>query len=131
VDEVRWVAIAYLVAFAGSLGVFGRVCDMFGRKAAVSRRLCSVHRASLLCGEADDLGALIACRALQGIGGGLLGANSMAILVKSVPVDKRAHAIGVFTAAQAIGVSAGPILGGLLLDALGWRWIFWPPCRSA
>ena len=55
----------------------------------------------------------------------MLGANSMAILVTSVPVGKRARAIGLFTAAQAVGVSAGPLAGGLLLDALGWRWMFW------
>ncbi len=125
VNEVRWVAIAYLVAFAGSLGVFGRVCDMFGRKLLYLGGFALFTGASLLCGQADALDHLIAYRALQGIGGGLLGANSMAILVKSVPVDKRARAIGLFTAAQAIGVSAGPIVGGLLLDALGWRWIFW------
>jgi EmrB/QacA subfamily drug resistance transporter len=125
VNEVRWVAIAYLVAFAGSLGVFGRICDMFGRKLLYLGGFALFTGASLLCGLADGLGALIAFRALQGIGGGLLGANSMAILVKSVPADKRASAIGAFTAAQAIGVSAGPIVGGLLLDALGWRWIFW------
>ncbi|MCW5733131.1 MAG: DHA2 family efflux MFS transporter permease subunit [Enhydrobacter sp.] len=125
VNEVRWVAIAYLVAFAGSLGVFGRVCDMFGRKVLYLGGFALFTGASLLCGDADNLGVLIACRALQGVGGGLLGANSMAILVKSVPADKRARAIGLFTAAQAVGVSAGPIVGGLLLDALGWRWIFW------
>jgi len=125
VNEVRWVAIAYLVAFAGSLGVFGRVCDLFGRKLLYLVGFALFTGASLLCGRADDLAWLIAFRALQGIGGGLLGANSMAILVKSVPADKRARAIGLFTAAQAIGVSAGPIVGGLLLDALGWRWIFW------
>ncbi|HTE81725.1 MAG TPA: MFS transporter [Reyranella sp.] len=125
VNEVRWVAIAYLVAFAGSLGVFGRVCDMLGRKLLYLGGFALFTGASLLCGWADDLGGLIAFRTLQGIGGGLLGANSMAILVKSVPAGKRARAIGLFTAAQAIGVSAGPIVGGLLLDALGWRWIFW------
>jgi len=125
VNEVRWVAIAYLLAFAGSLGVFGRVCDMVGRKLLYLGGFALFGGASLLCGRADDLTSLIAFRALQGIGGGLLGANSMAILVKSVPAAKRARAVGLFTAAQAIGVSAGPVIGGLLLDALGWRWIFW------
>src|SRR5688572_21161537 len=64
-----------------------------------------------------------AFRTLQGIGGSLLAANSIAILVKSVPSDQRAHAIGYFTAAQAIGVSVGP--GGLLLASVGWQWVFW------
>ena len=60
-------------------------------------------QAALLCGWTDDLGWLIAFRVLQGLGGGLLGANSIAILVTSVPPEKRSHAIGLFTTAQAIG----------------------------
>jgi EmrB/QacA subfamily drug resistance transporter len=125
VSEVRWVAIAYLLAFAGSLGVFGRVCEMLGRKSLYLAGFFLFTAASLLCGWAEDLNWLILLRALQGIGGGLLGANSITILVKSVPLEKRAQAIGLFTTAQAIGVSTGPIVGGLLLDALGWRWVFW------
>lgn len=125
VTEVRWVAIAYLLAFAGSLGVFGRVCEMFGRKLPYLLGFALFTVASLLCGYATTLPELVALRALQGVGGGLLGANSMTILVKSVPVATRPRAIGYFTTAQAVGVSLGPIVGGLLLDALGWRWIFW------
>jgi len=125
VNEVRWVALAYLLAFAGSLGVFGRVCEMFGRKLPYLGGFVLFTVASLLCGWTENLDCLIALRVLQGIGGGLLDANSMAILVKSMPTDKRARAVGLFTAAQAVGVSTGPVAGGLLLDALGWRWIFW------
>jgi EmrB/QacA subfamily drug resistance transporter len=125
VNEVRWVAIAYLLAYAAFLPVFARLCEMVGRKLLYLAGFAVFGGASLLCGLADDLPSLIACRALQGLGGSLLGANSIAILVKSVPQDKRAHAIGLFTAAQAVGVSAGPIVGGLLLASLGWQWVFW------
>jgi MFS family permease len=125
VNEVRWVAIAYLLAFASSLPVFGRICEMFGRKLLYLIGFAVFTVASLLCGLTDHFGWLVAFRVVQGIGGGLLGANSIAILVKSVPSDKRAHAIGLFTAAQAIGVSTGPVAGGILLDALGWQWVFW------
>lgn len=125
VNEVRWVAIAYLLAYASFLPVFARLCEMAGRKLLYLGGFALFGVASLLCGLAQDLPALVALRALQGIGGSLLGANSIAILVKSVPVDKRAHAIGCFTAAQAIGVSVGPVVGGLLLASLGWQWVFW------
>lgn len=125
VREVRWVAIAYLLAFAGSLATFGRLSEMFGRKVPYLLGFAIFTAASLYCGWATTLEELIVVRALQGVGGGLLGANSMTVLVKSVPLDKRARAIGYFTTAQAVGVSAGPIVGGFLLDALGWRWIFW------
>ncbi len=125
VDAVRWVAIAYLLAFACSLAVSGRVSEMMGRKLPYLLGFALFTLASLLCGRAETLEQLVALRALQGVGGGLLGANSMTILVSSVPADKRPHAIGWFTTAQAVGVSLGPIVGGLLLDGLGWRWIFW------
>lgn len=125
VNEVRWVAIAYLLAFAASLPVFARLCEMLGRKLLYLVGFALFGVASLLSGLAQDLPTLIAFRTLQGIGGSLLGANSIAILVKAVPDEKRAHAIGCLTAAQAIGVSAGPVVGGLLLASLGWQWLFW------
>jgi EmrB/QacA subfamily drug resistance transporter len=125
VDAVRWVAIAYLLAFAASLAVSGRVSEMMGRKLPYLLGFALFTLASLLCGWAETLDQLVALRALQGVGGGLLGANSMTILVTAVPADRRPHAIGWFTTAQAVGVSTGPIVGGFLLELLGWRWIFW------
>ncbi|MPZ36202.1 MAG: MFS transporter [Rhodospirillales bacterium] len=125
VNEVRWVAIAYLLAFAACLPVFARLCEMVGRKLLYLAGFALFGVASLMCGLAQDLPTLVAFRTLQGIGGSLLGANSIAILVKAMPLEKRAHAIGCLTAAQAIGVSAGPVVGGLLLASLGWQWLFW------
>jgi EmrB/QacA subfamily drug resistance transporter len=81
--------------------------------------------ASLLCGLAPDLPSLIVFRTVQGIGGSLLGANSIMTLIKSTPSDKRARAMGLLTASQAVGLSAGPVVGGILLDTLGWQWVFW------
>ena len=125
VNDVRWVAIAYPLAFAAWLPVFARICEMFGRKLLYLVGFAVFTLASLLCGLTDDLGWLIAFRVVQGVGGGMIGANSMVIVVKAVAPDKRAQAIGLFTAAQAIGVSTGPVIGGILLDALGWHWVFW------
>jgi EmrB/QacA subfamily drug resistance transporter len=125
VSEVRWVAIAYLLAYAACLPVFSRICEMVGRKLLYLIGFALFGVASLLCGLAQDLPWLIAFRAVQGIGGSLLGANSIAILVKAVPSDKRGRAIGWLTAAQAVGVSSGPVVGGLLLSSVGWQWVFW------
>jgi hypothetical protein len=80
---------------------------------------------SALCGLAPSLPWLIVFRVLQGISGALLGANSVVILVAVAGPARRARAMGLFAAAQAIGVSAGPALGGVLLGSLGWHWIFW------
>jgi EmrB/QacA subfamily drug resistance transporter len=125
IDDVRWIAIAYLLAYAATLPVFGAVSEMYGRKLTFVAGFALFSLATLSCGLTNDIGWLIALRAVQGVGGGLLGANSVAFLLKSVPTDKRARAMGLLTAAQAVGVSVGPVVGGLLLDALSWRWIFW------
>lgn len=124
-QEVSWIALAYLLAFASFLPIFGRLCEMFGRKTLYIAGYAIFIAASALCGLADSFGELLAYRFLQGIGGSLLGANSISILVKTVPQASRGRALGYFAAAQAIGMSAGPAVGGLILASLGWRWIFW------
>ncbi|QJP17351.1 DHA2 family efflux MFS transporter permease subunit [Starkeya sp. ORNL1] len=124
-EAVSWVSLAYLVAFASFLPIFGRLCEMFGRKSLYLAGYALFIFASALCGLASDLGWLIVFRVLQGVGGALLGANSISILVSAVDADRRGRALGFFSAAQAVGMSAGPVVGGLLLGALGWQWLFW------
>lgn len=123
--SVSWVAVAYLVGFASILPTFGRLAEIMGRKLLYVAGFVLFTIASLLCGMASSLTGLILFRALQGIGGALLGANSIAVLVKAAGPNRRSRAMGFFAGAQAIGVSAGPVVGGLLLGTLGWRWVFW------
>lgn len=124
-QHVSWVALAYLAAFVSFLAVFGRLCEMFGRKSLYLVGYFVFILASALCGLAASFEQLLLFRFLQGMGGALLGANSISILVKTVSPAQRGRALGWFAAAQAVGMSAGPVLGGLLLSTLGWRWIFW------
>ena len=120
-----WVALSYVLAFAAALPVFGRLCEMFGRKRLYLLGLLLFVVASALCGLARNLPELIAFRVLQGIGGASLGANSIVILNRAAGKALRARAMGYFSAAQAVGVSLGPIAGGLLLGSFGWQAIFW------
>jgi EmrB/QacA subfamily drug resistance transporter len=124
-ESVSWVSLAYLVAFASCLPIFGRLCEMFGRKSLYLIGYILFIVASTVCGLASDLAWLVVFRVLQGIGGSLLGANSISILVKAVDQDRRGRALGFFAAAQAVGMSAGPAVGGLVLGTLGWHWVFW------
>jgi EmrB/QacA subfamily drug resistance transporter len=124
-ETVSWVALAYLLAFAACLPVFGRLCEIYGRKLLYLLGYLIFTVASALCGMAPSLTWLIFFRVLQGIGGSILGANSISILVKAIDPGLRARALGIFAAAQAIGVSAGPVAGGLLLGAFGWQAVFW------
>lgn len=123
-QQVSWVALSYLLAFASFLPIFGRLCEIHGRKTLYIAGYALFIAASALCALAESFGQLVAFRFLQGMGGALLGANSIAILVQAVPEGARGRALGYFAAAQAVGMSAGPALGGFIVEALGWRWIF-------
>jgi MFS family permease len=78
-----------------------------------------------LCGLAPNLPVLIAFRILQAIGAAMLSSNSVTIIVAASGPERRGRALGIQSAAQAAGLSAGPALGGLVLDTLGWQWVFW------
>ena len=124
-NQVSWVPIGYLLTLAALLPVFGRLCEMWGRKLLYVIGFLLFTIASALCGMAESLTWLVAARLLQGVGGAMLAANSIAIMTAAVGQSGRARALGWFAAAQAIGLSAGPPIGGLLLSTLSWRWIFW------
>ncbi len=123
-STVSWVAVAYLLAMAAFLPIFGRLADIVGRKLLYTGGFLLFVLSSALCGLAPDLPVLIAFRVLQGIGAALLSANSVAIVVAAAGNELRGRALGVQAAAQAIGLSAGPAIGGLVLDLLDWRWVF-------
>jgi EmrB/QacA subfamily drug resistance transporter len=123
--SVSWVALSYLVVLASTLPIFGRLADMFGRKLLYTGGFSLFIIGSALCGFAPSLPFLIFSRALQALGAGLLQANSVAIITAAAGPERRGKAIGVQGAAQAIGLSLGPALGGFLIQALGWQWVFW------
>jgi EmrB/QacA subfamily drug resistance transporter len=125
VGAVAWVSIAYLLVVAAMLPVFGRLADMLGRKLMYCSGFLIFVAGSALCGLAPNLGLLVGARVLQGLGAGLLQANSVAIIVAAAGAARRGRALGLQSAAQAVGLSVGPALGGFLIDALGWRWVFW------
>jgi EmrB/QacA subfamily drug resistance transporter len=124
-NAVSWIPIAYLLALAALLPVFGRLCEMFGRKLIYVAGFFLFSVSTALCGLADGLTWLVLARVAQGIGGAMLAANSIAIVINAVGKSGRARALGYFAAAQAIGLSVGPPIGGLLLATWGWRWVFW------
>ena len=124
-STVSWVAVAYLLAMAAFLPIFGRLADIMGRKLLYTGGFLLFVLSSALCGVAPNLPVLIAFRVLQGIGAALLSSNSVAIVVATAGPESRGRALGVQSAAQAVGLSAGPAIGGLVLDTLDWRWVFW------
>jgi EmrB/QacA subfamily drug resistance transporter len=124
-ESVSWVALAYLLGVAAFMPIFGQLCRIFGRKQFYIVGFVLFTAASALCGFAPDLLTLAGLRFLQGVGGAMIGANSMALAVEATDKSQRGRALGLYAAAQAVGISAGPVAGGLLIGTLGWRWVFW------
>ncbi|MER5785017.1 MFS transporter [Streptomyces mobaraensis] len=122
---LAWVVNAYLVPFGGLLLLAGRVGDLVGRKRVFVTGLVLFTAASLLCGAATTPGLLLAARFLQGMGGAVLSAVTLGMVVALFPEPKeRAKAIGVYSFVQSAGGSIGLLAGGALTQALDWHWIF-------
>ena len=119
-----WVATAYILSAAIFLVPFGKGADIYGRKRMFFIGILVYTAASLLCAVAPTIKFLIAFRAVQGIGASMMFSPSTAIVVSVIPPGRRGRAIGITTAAVYVGLSLGPLIGGLLTQYLGWRSIF-------
>jgi len=122
---VEWVIIAYLVVIAAVLLTFGRLADMIGRKPIFVAGVVVFTLGSALCGAAPSLAALIAARAFQGLGAALIFAVNVAMITQAFPASERGRALGISTILVALGISAGPTIGGIITQQLSWRWIFY------
>jgi len=123
--SVQWVSLSYLVVLAVLLVPVGRWADSRGRKLLYLYGFGLFSLASAACALAPSLGWLVAGRGFQAVGAALLQANSVALVVLSVPASRVRTALGLQGAAQALGLALGPTLGGVLVDAYGWRSVFW------
>ena len=124
IADVEWVAIAYLLVLAALVVPLGRLADLMGRKLLYTFGFLVFIAGSALCGFAPNLLWLIGFRCVQAVGAAMLQANSVAIITAAVDRRRLGRAIGAQGAAQAIGLSIGPSLGGFLIEALDWRWVF-------
>ncbi|AXB47257.1 DHA2 family efflux MFS transporter permease subunit [Amycolatopsis albispora] len=122
---LAWVVNAYLIAFAGSLLLSGRLGDLLGRRRIFLIGMVVFTVASLLCGIAADRTALVVFRFLQGAGGAMASAVVLGMIVTLFPEPReQAKAIGVYSFVQAGGSSIGLIAGGVLTQGLSWNWAF-------
>jgi len=119
-----WVATAYILASATCLLPFGRLADIYGRKRILTYGIFIFTIASLLSAFAPSATVLIPLRAVQGIGGAMIFSTSVAIVTSVFPVGERGKALGITIAMTYLGLSLGPVLGGLLTQHFGWRSIF-------
>src|SRR5712691_1118691 len=120
-----WVVNAYMVTYGGFLLLGGRLGDLFGQRRLFLLGIALFTLASLVCGLAGSQGLLVAARAVQGLGGAVVSAIALSLIMNlfSEPAD-RAKAMGVFGFVCAGGGTIGVLLGGLLTSAFSWHWIF-------
>ncbi len=124
IGVVDWVVQAYLLVVTALLMISGRVGDLFGRRRTYQAGIVIFTIGSALCGFADSITALIAARIFQGVGAALTVAIGPALIGEIFPPDSRGKALGILGTTVAVGLSVGPVLGGIITDFLGWRYIF-------
>ena len=123
-ETVIWVTSAYLLAYAVPLLVAGRLGDRFGPKNLYLAGLAVFTAASLWCGLSGSIGMLIAARVVQGIGAGVLTPQTLSVITRIFPPERRGMAMSVWGATAGVATLVGPLAGGVLVDTLGWAWIF-------
>ncbi|MFW6070010.1 MAG: MFS transporter [bacterium] len=123
-NVVQWVVLAYLLTQATLLLGVGRLADMKGKKPLYSGGFVVFTAGSVLCGLAPTVGLLIAARVVQAVGASMILALGLAIVTEAFPAGERGKALGVAGSTVSVGIAVGPTLGGLLIDALSWHWIF-------
>ncbi|ARQ70213.1 MFS transporter [Streptomyces marincola] len=124
ISGLQWILNAYMLTLAGLILLGGGLGDRFGRRRVFVWGVVWFAVASVLCGLAPTAPALIAARALQGVGGALLTPGSLALIQSSFATDQRAKAVGLWSGLGGVATALGPFLGGWLVDGPGWRWIF-------
>ncbi|MBE1461925.1 DHA2 family efflux MFS transporter permease subunit [Kibdelosporangium phytohabitans] len=123
-DDILWVINGYLIVFAALLIPFGRLGDRIGPRTLFVAGLALFVATSVLCALAPGPGWLVAFRVGQGLGAAMLVPQSLVLISAIFPANRRGAAFGIFTAVAGIAAVAGPILGGLLIEHLGWPSVF-------
>ncbi len=129
--SLSWIATAYLLAAAIFMVPFGRIADIHGRKRIFTLGIIIYTAATLGCAFANSFTMLLAMRLVQGTGAAMLFATMVAVLTSIYPPGDRGKVLGINVAAVYLGLSLGPVIGGVLTEHLGWRSIFFvtvPPC---
>jgi EmrB/QacA subfamily drug resistance transporter len=125
IGQLEWTVNAYTLAFAVLLMTAAAVGDRFGRRRVFAIGLGVFAAGSAACALAPGASALIAARAVQGVGAAMVMPLALALLNAAVPPQRRGWALGIFGSVTALAVVVGPVLGGAITQGIAWQWIFW------
>jgi EmrB/QacA subfamily drug resistance transporter len=124
-EALEWTVNAYTLAFAVFLLTGAALGDRYGRRRVFIAGLTIFTAASAAAALAPSTGALIAARAVQGLGAGIVAPLSLTILSAAVPAERRGLALGIWSGVSGLGVALGPLVGGAVIEGISWQWIFW------
>src|ERR671932_892844 len=124
-QHISWVTSAYLLGQTAVTPLYGKLGDLYGRKRILQSAVVLFLVGSALCGLAGSMDQLIAFRAVQGLGGGGLVVLTQAVVGDVVPPRERGRYQGLFGAVFGVSSVAGPLLGGVIVEHVSWRWIFY------
>ena len=124
-SDLEWTVNAYNLAFACFLLTGAALGDRFGRRRVFALGLLGFTAASAAAALSPSVGALIAARAVQGAGAAVVTPLTLTLLAEAFPAEKRGVAIGLWGGITGLAVASGPVLGGAVVDGIGWHWIFW------
>ena len=124
IGSVMWVHSSYLLSYAVPLLITGRLGDRFGQKQVYLIGLVIFTLSSIWCGFAGGVAVLIVARVFQGFGAALMSPQTMAVITRVFPPERRGQAMGMWGAVAGAATLVGPLLGGVLVGSLGWEWIF-------
>ncbi len=125
IEELEWTVNAYNLSLAVVLMTAAALGDRYGRRRWFAAGLGLFALSSAACAVAPSVGALIAGRALQGLGAALVLTLSMALVSTAFPPERRGWALGIFFAVTGLAVASGPLVGGAVTEGIAWQWIFW------
>jgi EmrB/QacA subfamily drug resistance transporter len=129
IENLSWIVAVYLLTSTASTPIYGKLGDLYGRRLMIMIAIAVFVVGSLLCGLAQTLPQIVAARALQGIGAGGLLSSSQSVIADIIAPRERGRYQAYFSGIYALATVGGPVVGGLFVDHLSWRWVFWinPP----
>ncbi|KAK8078963.1 Efflux pump FUS6 [Apiospora phragmitis] len=124
-EEFIWITNSFFLCCATVQPLFGQLCNIFGRRWLMLFTICLFTLGSGICGGATSGAMLIAGRGVQGAGSGGIGMNVSIIIADLVPLRERGHFLALIRILYTVGATSGPIVGGVIVDTISWRWVFW------
>src|SRR5215204_1310983 len=125
IESLEWTVNGYTLAFAVLLLTGAALGDRFGRRRMFVIGIGIFTVASAAAALAPSTGALIAARALQGLGAAIVAPLTLTLLSEAFPTERRGIALGIWSGVSGLGVALGPVVGGAVIDGISWQWIFW------